>query len=125
MKKIGMISFIFLFYNCKQDIKVRYSLSSDTVSFSRLQYADTLRKIIYLKNHSNFNIKVLHSETACGCTSVILKDSIAKSNDSLALEIFYTPVKSKDTGIVYKYVTLRINSIPSFKNIIITGEVVQ
>lgn len=98
-----------------------YALSKDTLLFNSLNFTDTLNQVIYLKNYSNSEIKVFKIENGCGCTSALLNDSIVKPNDSIAIQIFYTPFVVKDSGEIIKYITFRTNATSPFKNLIIKG----
>lgn len=125
MFKICILVTSFFSYSCKKHVFVKYSLSEDTLSFATMRSSDTFQKTIYFKNHFSDHIKIVQFETGCGCTTTLLKDSIAKANDSTAITILYIPLKWKDSGIVYKYVTIRTNSTPSFKNITVMGKIIQ
>jgi Protein of unknown function (DUF1573) len=103
-----------------------YKLSIDTTVFVDLNFNDTLKQIVFIKNMSLSNLKVLKIESGCGCTSTVINDSTIKSKDSLPVQISYIPSKSNDSGGVIKYITIRTNSkTMPFKNIILKGNVIK
>jgi len=102
-----------------------FSLSVDTLAFKELNYTDSFQQIVFCKNSTNVKIRILQIENGCGCTSGILKDSVIETNDSVPILIKYIPSYSKDSGAIIKYLTIRSNSSPPFKNIIIKGNVIK
>jgi Protein of unknown function (DUF1573) len=123
--KTGCFIFLLLaLVSCKtKDIKKEsdYVLSKDTLVFSLLNYTDTLNQVVYLKNYSNADIKILKIENGCGCTSAFLNDSIAKPNDSIPIQIIYSPFAVKDSGKIVKYITFRTDAKMPFKNLTLKG----
>lgn len=125
MKKILYLLLLPCFYGCSENkfSNANYVLSIDTIFFGKINYSDTLSKVIYLKNYSTSEIKILAIENACGCTSGKIHDSLVKVNDSVAINISFMPAVSRDTGSVIKYMTIRTSANPPFRNVIIKAEV--
>lgn len=123
--KISIIAIIFS--SCSQGNlnKIYYKLSVDTLNFGTIKFTDTLNTNIYVINMADSNILIKNIENACGCTTALLKDSVLKVNDSVALEIQYIPALVKDSGSIIKFVTLRTNSFPPFINLVIRGKIVN
>ncbi|MBP6022063.1 DUF1573 domain-containing protein [Ferruginibacter sp.] len=124
MKSNNFIFLLIFLGSCKPKetkIVLKNELNLDTLYFKSLKFTDTLNRIIYFKNYTNVDIKIVKIENGCGCTSVLLKDSIVKKNDSLPIQITYEPFKVKDSGNVTKYITFRTNGNTPFRNLIITG----
>jgi hypothetical protein len=123
------IVFIFIVVTClscnNNAVKIinKVGLQSDTFQFGTINYSDTLREIYFLTNKTNADTRIMSIENGCGCTSVLLKDSIIKKNDSLPLQIMYIPKRVDDSGAVEKYLTLRTNAANAFINIIVKGYV--
>ena len=103
-------------------IKKALFVSADSIFFS-LKNSDTLKKKLVLYNKSENLIKITGIENGCGCTVAIINDSTIKSSDSSFLQITYIPQISKDSGDVLRYITIKSNTIPAFKNIILKGKV--
>lgn len=79
--------------------------------------------MVYLRNFSDSEIRILNIENGCGCTSGHITDSTLKAGDSVRIQVSYIPLITKDSGFVLKYITIRTNADPPFRNIIIKGEV--
>lgn len=114
-------------YSCKsnESFDEKESLVVENFSDFDINFNDTLNKIVFIKNKTEDKIKITDVENGCGCTSLILNDSLIKPHDSLALKLIYIPVKSGDTGNVTKYFTLRVDQKPFFKNLILKGRVTK
>ena len=67
----------------------------------------------------------MHIENGCGCTSGVIRDSLVPANDSSKIHLYYIPSLTKDSGKIIKYITVRTNSYPPFKNVLIKGEVIK
>ncbi|MGC4104542.1 DUF1573 domain-containing protein [Ferruginibacter sp.] len=126
MKKKYLI-YLFLILGCTNNPqrKQNYRLSSDTIDFINLPYRDTLNKIIYLQNESDSLLYVKKIETECGCTAVQIKDSLVKPGDSTPIQIRYVPSAANDTGNIMKFITFRVNSVPTFVNVTIKGKILR
>lgn len=123
------IFIIFLFISCTEiNTKVNrntigYGLSSDTLDFGYLKYNDTFKTIVFVKNYSSDTVKIMDIESACGCMTTMLADSVIKPYDSLSFNIEYMPLLSNDSGKIIKYITVRTNAEVPFKNLVIKGNV--
>jgi Protein of unknown function (DUF1573) len=125
MKNSYLFFCIFLFASCRDRHELSYSLSKDSILFSKINFNDTLKSQVYVLNHSMKVIRILDIEAGCGCTTAILSDSIIQKGDSVKINISYVPKKVNDSGKVTKYITLRLDNVPVFKNIVIKGEVIK
>jgi Protein of unknown function (DUF1573) len=127
MKK-NLFNFLLLtLFGCNQiqSNNDKYKISKDTINFGQLESTDTLLYTLQIKNISDSIIKITNIESACGCTSVLLKDSTLKVSDSIPIQITYIPSLNKDSGRIIKFITFRTNSYPVFKNLIITGNILK
>lgn len=128
MKRVILYSLCIFIYSCnisKNKVEQEYQLSTDTVYFKSINLKDTLNKTIFFKNNSDKIIKLLSLKSSCGCTSLKLSDSLAKPNDSIAIQIRYIPLSSADSGKILKYITIRSNAKIPFKTFILKGEVIK
>lgn len=125
MKFIFYIVIFLFLLGCSQNKfrEVNYNLNSDTANFGKIGYNDTFEKVIHLRNISNYEIKILKIENGCGCTSGKIVDSTVKANDSVGILVSYIPLLTKDSGFVEKYITIRTDATPPFRNIVLIGEV--
>ena len=105
--------------------EIKYELSNDTINVGKINYSDTFLKTVYLKNFSGKVIKIVDIENGCGCTSGNISDSLIKENDSVSIQVSFIPSLTKDSGIIAKYITIRTDAIPPFRNLNIIGEVVK
>lgn len=102
-----------------------YSLSNDTINFGKMIRSDTFKAHFFVRNNTEEELKILHIENGCGCTSGVISDSLVPANDSSRIQLLYIPSLTKDRGNVTKYITVRTDAQPPFKNIIIKGEVTE
>lgn len=104
-------------------IGVNSTILTDSINFGNITSKDTFSTEVVIRNNSARILRILHVENGCGCTTGFIKDSTVASNDSTSIRISYIPSLTKDSGKVIKYITVRTNADPPFKNIVIKGEV--
>ena len=124
--KLYLIISLYLL-SCSQNKyrEIKYELSNDTINFGKINYSDTFSQTVYLKNFSDKVIKILDVENGCGCTSGKILDSTIKKNDSISIQVTFIPSITKDSGAIAKYITIRTDANPPFRNLNIIGEVIK
>lgn len=129
IKKILSACFCCLFVLClsckstKTKEENIFEISANEFEFS-LGLSDTLKKSVVLYNKSDRPIKILGIDNSCGCTSAVLKDSTILPLDSSMLHIMYVPKIARDSGNILKYITIKSNSTPAFRNITLKGKLI-
>lgn len=126
-KSIIIIIIITGIISCQESVKSKtpdyYKLSKDTINFGVINYNDTFYTKEKIINQSEGPLKVVNIESSCGCTTLLIKDSVIKGFDYSEFAISYIPSHSFDSGKVLKRLTIRTDAKQAFKNLIVIGEV--
>jgi hypothetical protein len=96
-------------------------IHTDTLFIGHIEYGDTVKTQLKLLNPNKQDIKIESLISSCGCVLPNLRDSIIKGYDSTIIKIIYTPSTNADSGNILKTISIRANSNPPFRSVILKG----
>jgi Protein of unknown function (DUF1573) len=121
---VFMLGFIVIFNSCI-DIEVKRTkkgiilVKSDSLNIGDVKLNEKMKIDFWLYNQGNIDLAILKRGASCGCTSLSIKDTLIKPNDSTLLKVDFTP---PEKGSFQKSIVLETDGNPIYKTIYFYGK---
>lgn len=112
---------VFILISCKKnEIKFAILKTEKTFNFGIISLHDTINHVFEVKNISDKKLEITQIGTSCGCTGVIVSDSIIPKNKSAKIKVQFIPKKDQ-IGEINNSIVIEANTNPPYTTIYIKG----
>jgi hypothetical protein len=112
---------VVILISCKKnEAKFAVLKTEKTFNFGAISLHDTINHIFFIKNISDKNLEISQIGTSCGCTGVIVSDSIISKNEYAKIKVQFIPKKDQ-IGVINNSIVIEANTNPPYTTIYIKG----